>query len=59
MDNIEKLVVVRSRFAFRNKQTGKSFESPKADFVRFRDGKIVEFFEFYDTAKAVAASTLD
>jgi ketosteroid isomerase-like protein len=23
---------------------------PKADFWRFRDGKVVEFHEFYDTA---------
>ena len=30
-------------------------KSPKADFIRFQDGKIVEFYEFYDTAALQAA----
>jgi ketosteroid isomerase-like protein len=49
-------VVVLSRCAYRYRLTGKVAESPKADVFRFRDGKIVEFFEFFDTA-AAAAST--
>jgi len=49
-------VVVLSRCEWRNKRTGKSVETPKADIFRFRDGQIVEFFEFYDTARAIAAA---
>ena len=30
--------------------TGRDIDTPKADFVRFENGKIVEFYEFYDTA---------
>jgi uncharacterized protein len=52
-------VVVVSRVAFRNRRTGKAVESPKADLFRFRDGKIVEFLEFFDTALAIAASRPD
>jgi len=29
---------------------------PAADIIRMRNGKIVEFFEFYDTAKAIEGS---
>jgi ketosteroid isomerase-like protein len=39
-----------------NKRTGKTVESPKVDIWRFRDGKAVEFHEFFDTAKAAAAA---
>ena len=49
-------VVVLSTVAFRHRQTGKVAESPKADVFRFRDGEIVEFFEFFDTARALAAT---
>lgn len=42
--------------SFTNKKTGKSFETPKADFWGFSNGKAVEFFEYYDTA-AVLATT--
>jgi ketosteroid isomerase-like protein len=49
-------VVVLSLVAFRHRGTGKVAESPKADVFRFRDGKVVEFFEFFDTAAAFAAA---
>lgn len=49
-------VVVLSRVAFRFRATGKVASSPKADVFRFRDGKVVEFFEFFDTAAAFAAT---
>jgi ketosteroid isomerase-like protein len=52
-------VVVLSLVAFRYRKTGKVAESPKADVLRFRDGKIVEFFEFFDTAAALAATRPD
>ena len=50
-------VVMVGRCAFRSRSTGKTAESQKADIVRFRDGKIIEYMEFYDTAKAYAAAT--
>jgi uncharacterized protein len=52
-------VVVLSTCAFRHRKTGKVAESPKADVFRFRDGRIVEFFEFFDTARALAATSPD
>jgi ketosteroid isomerase-like protein len=52
-------VVVLSTVAFRCRATGKVAESPKADVFRFRDGLIAEFFEFFDTARALAATRPD
>jgi ketosteroid isomerase-like protein len=52
-------VVVLSSVAFRHKKSGKVAESPKADVFRFQDGLIVDFFEFFDTAKAFAATQPD
>lgn len=50
------IVFVRCTTSWRNKKTGKSFETPKADFWRFRDGKVMEFYEFYDTAQVMASA---
>jgi ketosteroid isomerase-like protein len=52
-------VVALGTCCFRHKQTGKILDTPKADFHRFRDGKICEFFEFYDTAQAISKATPD
>jgi uncharacterized protein len=49
-------VVMRGTMAWRNKHTGKTVETPKVDFWRFRDGKAVEFYEYYDTARVLAAA---
>ena len=49
-------VVMRGAIAWRHRRTGKIVDTPKADFLRLRDGKIVEFHEFYDTAAAIAAT---
>jgi ketosteroid isomerase-like protein len=43
-------VSVLSTMRWRHRKTGGELNSPKADFIRFKDGKIVEFYEFYDTA---------
>jgi len=51
----DKVVVVGST-AWRNRLTGKVFDTPKVDIVRLRDGLIVEVREFYDTAKVMEAS---
>ena len=50
-------VFMRGSTAWRNKRTGKEVDTPKIDFWRFRDGKAVEFYEYYDTARVVAAAT--
>ena len=42
--------------AWRNRRTGREVSTPKADFWTFRDGKIVAFYELYDTAGLVAAA---
>ena len=39
-----------------SKRTGKEIETPKVDIMRLKDGKIVDFFEMYNTAKASAAA---
>ena len=52
-------VVVLSLVAFRFRATGKVAESAKCDVFRFRGGKVAEFFEFFDTAAALAATRPD
>ncbi len=52
-------VVMRGHMIWRNKTTNKLFGGPKLDFWRFKDGKAVEFFEYFDTAGARAAATPD
>jgi ketosteroid isomerase-like protein len=49
-------VLVLAEVSFINKKTGRTFVSPKADLWRFAYGKATEFYEYYDTAKAVAAA---
>jgi len=51
-------VVALGHVSFKHKKTGKTLVTPKADFHKFRDGKICEFFEFYDTASALATAQL-
>ena len=48
-------VVVLSRTGWKSKKTGKSVETPKADIFLFKNGKIVDFFEFYDTYRTIHA----
>ena len=50
-------VVALGRCSFKHKKTGKILDTPKADFHKFRDGKICEFFEFYDTAQAIGVAS--
>ena len=52
-------VAVFGRCAYKNRKTGKTAESHFAHRWRFRDGRIAEYFEIYDTAKAFAAATPD
>lgn len=50
-------IVVLCRCAWKFKKTGKIVDTPKADSWRFKDGKAVEFYEYYDTAQLQAALT--
>ena len=43
-------VVMMGRCSWRARKTGKTVWSPKADSFRFAAGKIIEFFEYFDTA---------
>jgi ketosteroid isomerase-like protein len=52
-------VVVFSKCAWRNRKTGKIAESPIINRLQFRDGLVVEYYEYYDTAKAFAATIPD
>ncbi len=49
-------IVMLGSTSWRNKKTGQVFDTPKADLITFRDGRIVDFFEFYDTEKVLAAA---
>jgi uncharacterized protein len=49
-------VVMLGSCGWRNKKTGAKLDTPKVDVIRMRDSRIVEFFELYDTAKALAAA---
>ena len=51
------VVVARGSCAWTHKKTGKLCETPKMDYWRFKDGKAVEFYEYFDTAAAAAAAT--
>ena len=50
-------VLVLCEISFTNKQTGKTFVTPKADLCRFNRGKVTEFYEYYDTAAVMATAT--
>lgn len=43
-------VVMLGRCNWRSKKTRKTVWSPKADSFRLMEGKIIEFFEYFDTA---------
>ena len=49
-------VVMIGRCGWRNKKTGATLDTPKVDIIKMRDSRIVDFFELYDTAKALAAA---
>lgn len=50
-------VVAIGRMSWRNKNSKKVVDSPKLDVWRFdNNGKAVEFYEYYDTAAAIAAA---
>ena len=49
-------VAVRGSTAWRNRNTGRAVDTAKADFWTFRNGKVVEFHELYDTAALIAGA---
>ena len=50
-------VVMIGSCKWTHRQTGKTVETPKVDILRMKDGLIVDFYEFYDTAKALAGAS--
>lgn len=50
-------VLMLGEVSFTNMKTGKAFISPKADLWRFAGGKVVEFYEYFDTAAVMATAT--
>jgi ketosteroid isomerase-like protein len=48
-------VAVVSHCAWRNRKTGKTVSTPKADVWKMSGGKAVEYFEYFDTAQVHAA----
>jgi ketosteroid isomerase-like protein len=49
-------IVVICSTGWRSRATGKSFDTPKVDVWRVKDGKIIAFFEYYDTAAVAEAA---
>jgi ketosteroid isomerase-like protein len=50
------VVFARGKCSFRNKATGKAFETPKVDYWRFKNGRVVEYYKYYDTAGVLGAT---
>jgi len=50
-------IVTIGTTAWRNKATGKQLDTPIVTVWRFQKGKVVSFFEYYDTAKVIEAAT--
>src|SRR5271170_5040263 len=48
-------IVTIGTTAWHNKATGKPVETPIVTVWRFQKGKVVSFFEYYDTARLVEA----
>lgn len=49
-------MVARGSTAWTCKKTGKTAETPKIKFWRFKDGKAVEYYEYFDTNCVVEAT---
>ncbi len=49
-------IVMLGSTSWRHKKTGKTFDTPKADLVTFRKGRVIEFYELYDTEKVLATT---
>lgn len=50
-------VVGLGRCGWTNRETGKNFETRVAMVTRWRDGRMSEYSEFYDTARVAATMT--
>ncbi len=50
-------VVMIGSTSWKNRTTGKVFDTPKVDVVTFQDGKICAFYEYYDTAMVQEAAS--
>lgn len=52
-------IVAVGECSWTSKHTGKTVVSPTVGLWRFRDGMVIEYFEFFDTAAAMAAAKKD
>jgi len=50
-------VAMNGSTAWRNITTNKVCDTPRVDVWRFRDGRAIEFYEYYDTVKMMQAAT--
>ena len=50
-------IVMIGTTEWRNKSTGKIIATPIVNVWRFANGKAASFYEYYDTAKLIAAAT--
>lgn len=48
-------IAVVCECAWKHKHTGKTVHTPKLDVMRVKDGKVVDFYEFFDNHQAIAA----
>lgn len=51
------VIVVRGTMSWTNKKTNATFDSPKLDYWKFKNGKAIAYYEYFDTARAAAAAT--
>ena len=49
-------VVALAECSWTNRNTGKTITIPKVDVWKFRNGKAIQFMEYYDTQKLLEAS---
>ena len=49
-------VAAVARCSWTHRRTGKTVDTPKVDLITMRDGKIVAFAEYYDTAQVLACA---
>ncbi|MEM7704793.1 MAG: nuclear transport factor 2 family protein [Pseudomonadota bacterium] len=49
-------IVVLAHCKFTHRRTGVVLDTPKADIWKFKDGRVISFFELYDTHNFVMAA---
>lgn len=52
-------IAVVCECAWKHKHTGKTVHTPKLDIIRVKDGKITDFYEFFDNHQAFSACSAE